>query len=51
MSAVIDPVPMITEIRQIKNVKISTLHAKAERYRNGFVKFVPRARIRLCDQR
>jgi hypothetical protein len=38
MSAVIDPVPVITEIRQIKNVKISTLHAKAERYRDGFVK-------------
>jgi hypothetical protein len=33
-----DPVPVITEIRQIKNVKVSTLHAKAERCRDGFVK-------------
>jgi hypothetical protein len=33
-----DPVPVISEIRRIKNVKISTLHAKAERYRDGFVK-------------
>jgi hypothetical protein len=33
-----DPVPVIVEIRQIKNLKVSTLHKKAERYRDGFVK-------------
>jgi hypothetical protein len=33
-----DPVAVITEIRIIKNVKVSTLHQKADRYRDGFVK-------------
>ncbi len=33
-----DPVPVIIEMRQIKPVKVSTLHQKAERYRDGFVK-------------
>jgi hypothetical protein len=33
-----DPVPVIVDLRRIKPVKLSTLHAKAERYRDGFVK-------------
>jgi hypothetical protein len=33
-----DPVPVIVEVRRIRNVKVSTLHAKAERYRDGFVR-------------
>jgi hypothetical protein len=33
-----DPVPVIIQMRQIKPVRINTLHAKAERYRDGFVK-------------
>ena len=36
-----DPVPVpgvIVGLRQIKPVKVSTLHKKAERYRDGFVK-------------
>jgi hypothetical protein len=33
-----DPVPVTIQIRRIKPVKVSTLHAKAERYRDGFVK-------------